>query len=85
MQQIRRAIDVIFVLSLVAFLGGGVLFVAGQALALIMGQGDWLGFFNEAIKTPMCVAASVCAMAGFILSYQRKQNQSRTAQEATTR
>ena len=85
MQPIRRAIDVIFVLTLAALLFGGVLFVAGQALALIIGQGDWLGFFNEAVKTPMCVAASVCAIAGFLLSYWRPQNKSRTPQEAATR
>ena len=46
----------------------------GQAVALIAGQGDWLEFFNEAIKTPMCIAASVCAIAGFLLSYKRQQN-----------
>lgn len=83
MRQIRRCIDVIFVLTLAALLSGGVLFVAGQALALLFGRGDWLEFFNEAIKTPMCVAASVCAIAGFLLSYERPQKQSRTTQEAT--
>ena len=84
MQQIRRFIDVIFVLTLAALLSGGVLFVAGQAVALLFGRGDWLEFFNEAIKTPMCIAASVCAIAGFLLSYKRPQKQSRTPQEATT-
>ena len=71
MHQIRRAIDVIFVLTLAALLSGGVLFVAGQAIALIAGQGDWLVFFNESIKTPMCIAASMCAIAGFLLNYKR--------------
>ena len=49
--------------------------MAGQALALIVGQGDWLEFFNESIKTPMCIAASVCAIAGFLLSYKRPKNE----------
>ena len=84
MRQIRRSIDVIFVLTLAALLSGGVLFVAGQAVALLFGRGDWLEFLNEAIKTPMCIAASVCAIAGFLLSYKRPQKQSRTPQEATT-
>lgn len=85
MQQIRRAIDVIFVLTLAALLFGGVLFVAGQTLALIAGRGDWLALFNEAIKIPMCIAASVCAIAGFLLSYGRQQKPCTSPQEATTR
>ena len=84
MHQIRRAIEVLFVLTLAALLLGGVVFVTGQAIALIAGQGGWLEFFNESIKTPMCIAASVCAIAGFLLSYRRHQNQEQP-QEATTR
>jgi hypothetical protein len=84
MHQIRRAIEAVFVLSLAALLLGGVVFVAGQALALAAGQGDWLEFFNESIKTPICIAASICAIAGFLLSYKRHQNQQQP-QEATTR
>jgi hypothetical protein len=87
MQQIRRAIEVIFVLTLAALLLGGVLFVTGQAFALIAGQHDWLEFFNESVKPPLCIAASVCAIAGFLLSYKRhqKQKQGQDLQEATTR
>ena len=84
MHQIRRAIEVLFVLTLAALLLRGVVFVTGQAIALIAGQGGWLEFFNESIKTPMCIAASVCAIAGFLLSYRRHQNQEQP-QEATTR
>jgi hypothetical protein len=84
MQQIRQAIEVLFVLTLAALLLGGVVFVAGQALALIAGQGGWLEFFNESIKTPICFAASICAIAGFLLSYKRHQNQGQR-QEARTR
>ena len=84
MHQIRRAIEVLFVLTLAALLLGGVVFVAGQAVALIAGQGDWLEFFNESVKTPMCIAASVCAVAGFLLSYKRHQKQGQP-QEARTR
>jgi hypothetical protein len=75
MHKIRRAIEALFVLTLAALLLGGVVFVIGQAVALIAGQGDWLELLNEAIKTPMCIAASACAIAGFLLSYKRHQNQ----------
>lgn len=84
MHQIRRAVEVLFVLTLAALLLGGVLFVTGQALALIAGQGGWLAFFDEYVKPPMCIAASICAIAGFLLSYKRHQNQGQP-QEARTR
>lgn len=85
MHQIRKGVEVTFVLTLAALLLGGVVFVAGQAVALIAGQGAWLEFINAAIKTPMCIAASACAIAGFLLSYTRRQEQGQTPQEATTR
>jgi uncharacterized membrane protein SirB2 len=75
MQKIRRAVEVIFVLTLAMLLLGGVVFVASQSVALIAGQGNWLELLNEFIKMPMCIAASVCAIAGFLLSYKRHQNQ----------
>lgn len=87
MHQIRRAIEVIFVLTLAALLLGGVLFVAGQAFALIAGQHDWLEFFNESVKPSLGIAASVCAIAAFLLSYRshQKQKQRQNLQEASTR
>jgi hypothetical protein len=84
MHTIRRAVEVLFVLTLAALLAGGVLFVAGQAVALVAGQGDWLKLLNETIKAPMCIAASLCAIAGFLLSYKRRQNQEQP-QEAGAR
>lgn len=85
MLKIRRAIEVIFVLTLAALLLGGVLFVTGQAIALIAGQSAWLEFFNESVKPPLCIAASVCAIAGFLLSYQYQQKKVKAPQEAATR
>jgi hypothetical protein len=84
MHKIRKAIEVIFVLTLAVLLVGGVLFVAGQALGLIFGQGGLLEFFNTAVKVPICIAASVCAIAGFLLSYKRHQEQVRPQQEVTS-
>ena len=84
MHKIRRAIEVIF-LSLAALLAGGVLFVTGQAIALAAGQSEWLVFFNESVKPPMCLAASICAIAGFFLNYKRYENKEQTPQKAATR
>jgi hypothetical protein len=84
MNKIRRAVEVLFVLTLAALLLGGAVFVTAQAIALIAGQGGWLTLLNETIKTPICIAASVCAITGFLLSYKRHQNQEQP-QEARAR
>jgi hypothetical protein len=84
MQKLRNTINTIFVLSLAALLIAGLVFVAGQALALITGQGDWLAVLNEAVKGPACIAASVCAIAGFLLSYKAPAQQNNPQQEART-
>ena len=75
MHTFRRATEVLFVLTLAVLLAGGILFVVGQGIALVAGQGEWLTLLNDTIKTPICVAASVCAVAGFLLSYKRRQPQ----------
>ncbi|MDP9980947.1 hypothetical protein J2W14_000323 [Pseudarthrobacter oxydans] len=85
MHQIRRTTEIIFVLTLAALLLGGVALVAGQAIALVAGQGAWLEFFNDSIKTPMCLSASMCAIAGFLLNYKRHQKQGQAPQKATSR
>lgn len=84
MHTVRRAVEVLFVLTLAALLAGGVVFVAGQAIALAAGRGDWLTLLNDTIKAPMCIAASICAVAGFLLSYKRRQDQEQP-QEAEAR
>ncbi|WP_314193793.1 hypothetical protein [uncultured Arthrobacter sp.] len=84
MQKLRNTINTIFVISLAVLLIAGIVFVAGQALALITGQGDWLAVLNEAVKGPACVAASVCAIAGFLLSYKAPAQQNNPQQEART-
>lgn len=84
MHRIRRAIQAIFVLTLAALLAGGVLFVVGQAVALAAGQGGLLDFFDDAVKPALCIAASACAVAGFLLSYKSRQQQD-VKEEAGTR
>lgn len=84
MQQLRRAVQAVFVITLGVLLAGGVLFVAGQAVGLVAGQGSWLTFLNEFFKPGMCIAASICAVAGFLLSYTGPQPAD-VKQEAATR
>jgi hypothetical protein len=84
MHTIRRAIEVLFVLTLAVLLIGGIVFVAGQGIALAAGRGDWLTLLNDTIKAPVCIAASICAVSGFLLSYKRPQNQEQR-QEAGAR
>ncbi|MET3903319.1 hypothetical protein [Paenarthrobacter sp. 4246] len=79
-----KLIQSIFVLTLAALLLGGVVFVAGQAIALMVGNSEWLTFLNDFLKDPMCIAASICAIAGFLLSYKRHQEQGQP-EEARTR
>lgn len=68
--MLQRVISAAFVVTLAVSLVGGVLLVAGQALALVIGRGQWLTFLDATAKAPICVAASVCAIAGFLLSYR---------------
>jgi hypothetical protein len=84
MQKLRHTINAIFVISLAVLLIAGIVFVAGQALALITGRGDWLASLNEVVKGPACIAASVCAIAGFLLSYKTPAKQNNPQQEART-
>lgn len=60
----------IFTLTLGISLLGGILLVLAQTVALLVGQGPWLVFLNDTAKIPVVIAASVCAVAGFILSYR---------------
>ncbi|UKA53914.1 hypothetical protein LFT45_19745 [Arthrobacter sp. FW305-BF8] len=84
MQKLQHTINAVFVISLALLLIAGIVFVAGQALALITGHGDWLAVLNEAVKGPACIAASVCAIAGFLLSYKKPAKQNSPQQEART-
>jgi hypothetical protein len=84
MQKLRHTVNALFVISLAVLLIAGIVFVAGQALALITGQGDWLAVLNEAVKGPACIAASVCAIAGFLLSYKTPAKKNNPQQEART-
>lgn len=68
--MLHRILLGIFTLTLGTSLLGGILLVLTQTAALVVGQGPWLVFLNDTAKTPVVIAASVCAVAGFILSYR---------------
>ncbi len=68
--MMQRVVAAAFVITLAVSLVGGILLVTGQALSLVLGQGQWLSFLDVTAKGPVCVAASLCAIAGFLLSYR---------------
>ena len=68
--MMQRVVAAAFVITLAVSLVGGILLVTGQALSLVLGQGQWLSFLDVTAKGPICVAASLCAIAGFLLSYR---------------
>jgi hypothetical protein len=70
MEKIQRTITCIFTLTLGLSLIGGIVLVLAQAVALAAGQGALLTGLSDALKAPVCIAASLCAIAGFLLSYQ---------------
>ena len=68
--MLHRIVLGIFTLTLGISLLGGILLVLAQTVALVIGQGPWLVFLNDTAKIPVVIAASVCAVAGFLLSYR---------------
>lgn len=62
----------IFTVTLGISLLGGILLVLAQTVALVAGQGPWLVFLNDTAKIPVVIAASICAVAGFVLSYRTR-------------
>ncbi len=68
--MLHRTLLGLFTATLGLSLAGGILLVLAQTGALIAGQGPWLVFLNDTAKIPVVIAASVCAVAGFLLSYR---------------
>jgi hypothetical protein len=70
---LKRTVHVVFVVSLALFLVGGIVIVLAQAGTLIAGDSASLVYLNDVAKIPVCVAASICAVTGFLLSYFPQQ------------
>lgn len=80
--MLRRTLLGIFTLTLGLSLLGGISLVFAQAVALLIGHGPWLVLLNESAKTPVVVAASVCAVAGYLLGYRTPAPTTAPQQEA---
>ncbi|WP_405667256.1 hypothetical protein OG379_35255 [Streptomyces sp. NBC_01166] len=61
----------LFRLSIVAFLIGGVVIVLGQALGIILGNAQWVEHVEASAQPATCIAASICGILSFALSYGR--------------
>ena len=79
----QRGVHATFVVTLAVSLLGGILLVGAQAAALVAGQGEWLAFLDSTAKTPVVVAASLCAVAGFLISYRAADTASADTEDDT--
>ncbi|MGW6400368.1 hypothetical protein [Streptomyces sp. NPDC055134] len=67
-----RLLQLLFRLSVIAFLVGGVLIVLGQAAGIALGDAAWVSAVEEHAGPPTCIAASVSGLIAFLLSYAKK-------------
>ncbi|MER6849693.1 hypothetical protein AB0A81_38695 [Streptomyces flaveolus] len=68
--MVHRLLELLFRLSVVVFLVGGVVIVAGQAVAIAAGNASWVEQVATAAEPPTCIAASICGILSFALSYR---------------
>ncbi|MGW6753506.1 hypothetical protein [Streptomyces sp. NPDC055006] len=67
-----RLLQLLFRLSVLAFLVGGVLIVLGQAAGIALGDAAWVSAVEEHAGPPTCIAASASGLIAFLLSYANK-------------
>ncbi|MFE7238941.1 hypothetical protein [Streptomyces sp. NPDC057580] len=67
----HRLMQQLFRLSVLAFLVGGVVVVAGQLLGIALGDAQWAADVEADAGPPMCIAASISGILSFVLSYGR--------------
>ncbi|MEU5023753.1 hypothetical protein [Streptomyces milbemycinicus] len=66
-----RLLQPLFRLSILVFLAGGVVIVIGQALGIALGDAQWVANVQSDVQPPTCIAASICGILSFVLSYER--------------
>lgn len=66
----HRLLQPLFRLSIVAFLTGGLVIVLGQALGIVLGDAHWVAAVESNAQPSTCVAASICGILSFFLSYR---------------
>ncbi|OFP38063.1 hypothetical protein [Corynebacterium sp. HMSC071B10] len=85
MSAIFKIFRVLFYVFLAAFLIGGFVLVGLQAIGVFMGNGDVVTGVNDALAPWVFGAATLCALAAFVLGYRPKARQARKAQAAKER
>ncbi|MGV9625034.1 hypothetical protein [Streptomyces sp. NPDC003487] len=68
----QRLLLPLFRLSVLAFLAGGIVIVAGQALGIVLGDAQWVTDVEGSAQPPTCIAASICGILSFALSYRSR-------------
>ncbi len=71
MSRTLPVIRFVFTLATVVLVLGGIVLVAAQAVALVLGRGTWLEAVPEVVGPPTLVSASVAGLLAFVLSYGR--------------
>ncbi|MFI8993743.1 hypothetical protein [Streptomyces sp. NPDC053542] len=73
----HRLLQPLFRLSIIVFLTGGLVIVLGQALGIVLGDARWVAAVQSGAQPSTCIAASICGILSFVLSYrgaERPQN-----------
>ena len=70
----HRVFQQLFRLSIVVFLVGGLVVVVGQALGIVLGDAQWVADVEAEVGPPMCIAASICGILSFALSYRGQED-----------
>ncbi|MEU6114378.1 hypothetical protein ABZ840_07540 [Streptomyces sp. NPDC047117] len=70
----HRLLQPLFRLSILVFLAGGVVTVLGQTLGIVLGDARWVMQVESSAQPPTCIAASICGILSFVLSYRRSQD-----------
>ncbi|MGY0064217.1 hypothetical protein ACWY4P_48615 [Streptomyces sp. LZ34] len=64
-----RPLQVLFSLSIIGFLIGGVAIVAGQALGIVLGDSGWVADVETSAGPPTFITAGISGLLAFVLSY----------------
>ncbi|AEY93996.1 hypothetical protein SHJG_8731 [Streptomyces hygroscopicus subsp. jinggangensis 5008] len=69
----HRLLQPLFRLSVVVFLIGGLVIVTGQAIGIVSGKAQWVVDVETGAQPSVCLAASICGILSFALSYLRPE------------
>ncbi|WP_051871332.1 hypothetical protein [Streptomyces sclerotialus] len=67
-----RPLQVLFRLSIIAFLTGGFVIVTGQALGIALGDAGWVTAVEEHAGPATFIAAGISGLLAFLLSYLKE-------------